>query len=82
MSEPTKRRQPIFISVGLQSAKRLAELRRGEGPLASKIHKAIERHRENFEMADRDKDIIPVVVMYRKTKKSENKPPLFAPPPL
>lgn len=55
--------QPIIIDLGKQEKKRLKRLKRGEGKLAAKVREAAEHARAQ---AGDDRDIIPVVLVFRK----------------
>jgi hypothetical protein len=55
--------EPVVLDVGKQKQKRIKQLKRGEGSLRSKIDAAV---REAQSRVGEGKEVIPVIVLYRK----------------
>ena len=62
--------RPIVVHLGKAPKKQLARLRRGEGKLAAEVQEVIAELRRELGAEAEGKDFVPVVVVYRKRKKS------------
>jgi len=68
---------PLVLDVGKQKKKRISQLKRGEGALRAKIDAAV---REAQARLGQSKEVVPVVVLYRKKDKRRAKGlSMFAP---
>ena len=66
---------PIIIDLGKRSAKKIRELKRGEGLFIEEVEPAIAQVKANLAKEGESKEIIPVVVIYQR-KRKRNKLPL------
>lgn len=72
-----KEQLPLVLDFGKQKKKRITQLKRGEGALRAKIDAAV---REAQARLGASKEIIPVVVLYRKKDRRKAKGlSMFAP---
>jgi hypothetical protein len=72
-----KEQLPLVLDFGKQKKKRITQLKRGEGALRAKIDAAV---REAQARLGQSKEIIPVVVLYRKKDRRKAKGlSMFAP---
>ena len=75
-------RTPFIIDLGKQSRKDIRRLKKYEGKLMREVDRAVEEAVERLGGAEGDKEIVPIVVLYRK-KRSKRKSsgfPLPIPP--
>ncbi len=66
MSEPLT---PIVVDLGKRKGKRLKQLKRGEGQLLGEVQEALDDIRRNLGAEAADKELVPVVVIYKKKAK-------------
>jgi hypothetical protein len=60
---------PIVIDLGKKRKKHITELKRGEGPLTAEIQEALAQVREGFGAEAASKELVPVVLVYKKKLK-------------
>ena len=68
---------PIVVDLGKQSRKRIKKLKRGQGPLVGEIHDVVHQVADQLGAAQQDKQIVPVVVLYRRKPKKRSASSLF-----
>jgi hypothetical protein len=61
--------RPIVVDLGRKRAKRIKQLKRGEGPLAKEVAELIEQARTELASELAGKTLLPLVVIYRKKKR-------------
>ena len=59
----------IVIDLGRRSKKAIKRLKRGEGRLVHEVNQAVDQVRATLPETDKNKQIIPVVIVYRKKGK-------------
>jgi hypothetical protein len=75
---------PVIVDLGAKSKKAINKLKCGDGKLMNEVEQAVELVRSNLDDHDKNKQIIPVLVIYRKKRKRGSFPcsPLSAFSPL
>lgn len=63
---------PVVVDIGKQKPKTLKALKRGEGPIMEDIAKALAEVRANSPQLA-NKELVPVVVIYRKKPARKNR---------
>jgi len=63
-------RLPIVIDMGKIRSKRIKQLQKGEGPLVQSVEAAIHSVREQLKGDLKGKELVPVVLVYRKKPKT------------
>ena len=61
---------PIVIDLGKKKKKQIKALKRGEGELAAEVQSAIADVKQNLGAESANKELIPVVVVYKKKPKN------------
>jgi len=61
---------PVIVDLGSKSKKAIRKLKKGRGKLMDDVEDAIEQVRSNLPEGDRQKQIIPVLVIYRRKRRS------------
>jgi hypothetical protein len=61
---------PVIVDLGSRSKKAINRLKNGEGKLMTEVALAIEQVRASLPEADKDKQIIPVLIIYKKKRRS------------
>lgn len=64
--------RPIVVEVGKASRKAVRRLRRGQGRLADEVRRALESVRANLGTEAAGKELVPVVLVYRKKRKRKS----------
>jgi hypothetical protein len=64
----TERAAPIVVKLGKASKKSINRLKDGEGPLVSDIQSAVAEVRAQLGLDAEKKEIVPVVLVYRRKK--------------
>jgi hypothetical protein len=75
----------VIVDLGKASKKQIKRFKRGEqGRLQDEVEQAIQRARERLPEADKDKELVPVVLIYRQKRRRASVgglplpiPPLF-----
>ncbi len=67
---------PVIVDLGNKSKKAIKKLKRGTGKLMNEVEDAIEQVRLRLPESDRNKQIIPVLVIYGRKRKRGGLPPL------
>ena len=66
--------EPIVVDLGKTRRSRIKDLKRGRGKLADEVQDVVSRVRENLGPTANGKQLIPVVIIYkRKTKKKKRR---------
>lgn len=60
---------PIVIDLGTVKRKRIKRLKRGEGPLVEEVEQVVAGVRERLGAEAEGKELVPVVVLYRRKRK-------------
>ena len=60
---------PVIVDLGKKSKKAIRKLKRGTGKLMDEVDDAIDQVRAHLSEADKDKQIIPVLVIYQRKRK-------------
>ena len=60
---------PIVLDLGKVKDKRVKQLKRGRGKLLAEVHEAIDQVRSSLGPEAESKEIVPVVLVYRKKPK-------------
>jgi hypothetical protein len=60
---------PIVIDLGKKKRKRIKDLERGRGSVMTEVLEAMEQVKESFGDAAKNKEFVPIVVVYRKKRK-------------
>jgi len=61
---------PIVVDLGKKKKKEIKALKRGEGELAAEVQSAIADIKESLGAESASKELIPVVVVYKKKPKN------------
>ena len=69
---------PIVIDVGKVRSKRIKQLREGKGPLVRNVEEALQTVRDQLKGHLAGKQLVPVVLVYRKKPKT-SRPSLLNP---
>lgn len=64
---------PIIVDLGKVKSKRVKRLKRGQGVLMDEVDQAVAEVRHNLGPEHADRELVPVVMIYRKKKKKKNK---------
>jgi hypothetical protein len=71
---------PVIVELGTKSKKAINNLKRGTGRIMDEVEEAIEQVRSRLPDADRNKQILPIVLIYRRKRRRVALPPLpFSP---
>lgn len=65
---------PIVVDLGKTKRKRIKQLKRGQGRLVSEVSEAVARARAGLGADADGKELVPVVVVYRKKDKKQRRP--------
>ena len=60
---------PVIVDLGSRSKKAIKKLKNGQGKLMTEVALAIEQVRASLPDADKNKQIVPVLIVYRKKGK-------------
>lgn len=60
---------PVIVDLGSKKKKAINRLKDGRGPLMNEVEQAIEQVRSSLDDQDKNKQIIPVLVIYKKKRK-------------
>jgi hypothetical protein len=60
---------PVIVDLGSKSKKAVKKLKKGTGKLMAEVEQAIEQVRSELPNQDKNKQIIPVLIIYRKKGK-------------
>jgi hypothetical protein len=60
---------PVIVDLGNKKKKAINKLKNGQGKLMIEVEQAVEQVRAGLPDSDKDKQIIPVLVIYRKKRK-------------
>ena len=63
---------PIIVDLGSASRKAIKKLREGTGKLMLEVDQAVEHARSRLSEDDRQKHILPIVVIYRKKRRKSS----------
>jgi len=73
MAEPDSAPSPpIIVDLGKVGGKRIKQLKQGRGPLAAEVDQVIEAVRSELGEDGEGKEILPVVLLYRRKRKKKN----------
>lgn len=61
---------PVIVDLGKESKKNIRRLKRGTGKLMDEVDDAIDQVRAHLSDADKNKAILPVVVIYQRKRSS------------
>jgi hypothetical protein len=61
---------PVIVDMGSESKKAIKKLKRGTGKLMDEVHRTIDQVRESLTEEERNKPILPLLVIYRQKTKS------------
>ena len=64
------RTAPIVIKLGKASKRRIKLLKQGEGPLVEDVQSALAEVRSQLGKEADDKELVPVVILYRRKKRA------------
>ncbi|SRR6266446_3163470 len=67
--EPSRIPAPVIVDLGSKSKKAINKLKDGQGKLMNEVEQAIEQVRGSLPDQDKNKQIIPVLVIYKKKRK-------------
>jgi hypothetical protein len=67
---------PVIVDLGSRSKKAINKLKDGQGKLMYEVELAVEQARLTLSDSDKNKQVIPVIVIYRKKRKSVRDFPL------
>jgi hypothetical protein len=70
MAEPLL---PIVIDLGKKKGKRISQLKRGEGALVQEVQEALAEVRDSLGSQAASKELVPVVVVYKKKVKGNGR---------
>lgn len=73
---------PVIVDLGSRSKKAINRLKNGEGKLMTEVALAIDQVRASLPEEDRDKQIVPVLIIYKKKRRSRSGSGLFPFSPL
>jgi hypothetical protein len=59
---------PVIVDLGSRSKKAINRLRNGEGKLMTEVALAIEQVRASLPDSDKNKQIVPVLIIYKKKR--------------
>jgi Family of unknown function (DUF6200) len=62
---------PVIVDLGSRSKKAINRLKNGEGKLMTEVALAIDQVRGSLPEADQDKQIIPVLIIYKKKRRNK-----------
>jgi hypothetical protein len=62
---------PVVIDLGKVKRRRVKDLKRGQGALMGEVHAALLQMRTAMAASGQDKQIVPVVVLYKVKKKKK-----------
>ena len=60
---------PVIVDLGKETKKAIRKLKRGTGKLMDEVDDAIDQVRAHLSDADKNKAILPVVVIYQRKRK-------------
>lgn len=60
---------PIVLDLGKTKRKRIKRLKRGRGRLAQEVHEIVAEVAESLGSEGDDKQLVPVVIIYRRRRK-------------
>ena len=61
---------PVIVDLGKTSKKAIRKLKKGQGKLMDEVDDAIEQVRSHLPEADKNKPIVPVLVIYQRKRKN------------
>lgn len=64
---------PIVVDIGKVSRKKIRRLKKGQGPLLDDVNEAVLQVQEQLGRESNGKEIVPVVILYRKEPKKLSK---------
>ena len=64
---------PIVVDLGKTKAKRIKQLKKGKGPLLSEVNEAVASARQQLGDELAGKDLLPIVLVYRKRPKRSSR---------
>ena len=64
-----KTSDPVVVDLGKQKKRDINDLKNGCGPLMTEVNTAVEGARGKLADGDKNKPVVPVVVIYRKKRK-------------
>jgi Family of unknown function (DUF6200) len=64
-----KTTDPVVVDLGKQKKRDINDLKNGCGPLMTEVDAAVERARGKLSDGDKNRPVVPVVVIYRKKGK-------------
>jgi hypothetical protein len=67
--ETSNRISPVVVDLGKKRRKRIRQLKKGKGPLMAEIDHAVQQVKERLGDELEEKKVVPVVLLYRRTKK-------------
>ena len=67
--DKTNTQAPVIVDLGKRKKKYINDLKNGCGKLMTEVDIAVEHARSTLPEAEKNKAIIPVVILYRKKKK-------------
>jgi hypothetical protein len=67
--EKTNVQPPVIVDLGKRKKKEIRDLKNGCGKLMTEVDVAVDHARSTLPDAEKNKGVIPVVIVYRKKKK-------------
>jgi len=77
MAQPAEVTQPIVVDLGKAKKKRIRQLKRGQGPLVLEVQDVINEVSASLGEEGSGKQLVPVVVLYRKKQRKDYRGGLF-----
>jgi len=65
---------PVIVDLGSRSKKAIKQLKSGTGELMAEVNQAIEQVHSGLPDEDKNKQIIPVLILYKKKQKRRSFP--------
>jgi hypothetical protein len=72
----------VVVDLGTKSKKAIDNLKGGKGRIMDEVEEAIERVRSHLPVADQNKQILPIVLIYRRKRRQRVTLPALPFPPL